>query len=432
MPFNIPDNWTWARIGNYAIKITDYVASGSFKALHDNVKYYKNPNYAILVKTQDFQSCFTKNLTYTDLHGYQFLENSNLFGGELILSNVGSIGKCFIVPHLKTPMTLAPNSIMVRLKGESLKDWIFALFQSNFGLTALLSISSATAIKKFNKTDFKKIIIPIPPLNEQNRILIKLQKIEQNIKQYAILEANLTNLESCFESRLKTSILQYAIEGKLVKQDPNDEPAQKLLERINEEKEKLIKEGKIKRKKYDSEVTFGDDKDYYAFDLPSSWKIVRLGCLFLHNTGKALNQKNRKGILKEYITTSNVYWDCFVLKNLKKMYFKESELDKCSTHKGDLLVCEGGDIGRSAIWREPYSICIQNHIHRLRAFLPEICSDFYLNVFKVYKITGMIGGKGIGIQGLSSNALDSLLLPLPPFEEQKRIALKLSALNQMI
>lgn len=102
------------------------------------------------------------------------------------------------------------------------------------------------------------------------------------------------------------------------------------------------------------------------------------------------------------------------------MLFTDEEMIKCSVKKGDLLVCEGGDIGRAAIWNYDYSMCIQNHIHKLRPYI-QINNEFYYNVFYVYKTSGFIGGKGIGIQGLSSNALDKLLLPLPPSKEQDRI-----------
>ena len=102
------------------------------------------------------------------------------------------------------------------------------------------------------------------------------------------------------------------------------------------------------------------------------------------------------------------------------MFFTDSEIEKCTATKGDLLVCEGGDFGRAAIWPFEYDIRIQNHIHRLRAYAP-VCTEYYYYIFYLYKHVGWIGGKGIGIQGLSSNALHALLFPLPPFEEQKRI-----------
>ena len=160
--------------------------------------------------------------------------------------------------------------------------------------------------------------------------------------------------------------------------------------------------------------------DEVPFDIPDSWEWVRLGELFQHNTGKALNAAHRAGQLKPYITTSNLYWDCFELDNLKEMHFSESEIEKCTVIKGDLLVCEGGDIGRAAIWPYDYPMCIQNHIHRLRAYVP-ICTRFFYYLFDLYKHAGWIGGKGIGIQGLSSNAIHVLLFPLPPLTEQHRI-----------
>ena len=234
--------------------------------------------------------------------------------------------------------------------------------------------------------------------------------------------------------QLKNSILLMAVQGKLVPQDPNDEPASILLERIHAEKERLIKEKKIKREKNPSVIFKGADNTPYEkigdevrsladevpFDIPDSWEWVRLGELFQHNTGKALNAANCTGQLKQYITTSNLYWDRFELDNLKEMYFSESEIEKCTVIKGDLLVCEGGDIGRASIWSYDYPMCIQNHIHRLRAYVP-LCTRFFYYLFDLYKHISWIGGKGIGIQGLSSNAIHSLLFPLPPLAEQHRI-----------
>ena len=156
------------------------------------------------------------------------------------------------------------------------------------------------------------------------------------------------------------------------------------------------------------------------FEIPDSWEWVRLGNIFAHNTGKALNASNKSGQLLDYITTSNLYWNRFELESLRQMYFTDSEIEKCTAKKGDLLVCEGGDIGRASIWPFEYDIRIQNHIHRLRAYIP-ICTEYYYYVFYLYKHVGWIGGKGIGIKGLSSKALHTLLFPLPPLNEQGKI-----------
>ena len=163
------------------------------------------------------------------------------------------------------------------------------------------------------------------------------------------------------------------------------------------------------------------------FEIPATWEWCRLGYIFLHCTGKALNGTNRKGNLYTYITTSNLYWDRFELSSLKEMYFTEEELGKCTATKGDLLVCEGGDIGRSAIWNYDYNIRIQNHIHKLRSYIP-LCTRFFYYVMYLYKGIGYIGGKGIGIQGLSSGALHNILIPTPSINEQKRIISQIEAI----
>ena len=163
------------------------------------------------------------------------------------------------------------------------------------------------------------------------------------------------------------------------------------------------------------------------FEIPEGWEWCRLGMLFSHCTGKALNGINKKGKPYTYITTSNLYWDRFEMSTLKEMYFTDEELDKCTAIKGDLLVCEGGDIGRCAIWNYDYDIRIQNHIHKLRAYLP-LCTRFFYHVMFLYKGIGNIGGKGIGIQGLSSGALHNIILPLPSISEQERITAQIETI----
>ena len=160
--------------------------------------------------------------------------------------------------------------------------------------------------------------------------------------------------------------------------------------------------------------------DKVPFEIPETWKWIRLGTLFQHNTGKALNASNKDGQKLTYITTSNLYWDRIVLDSRKKMFFTDSEIEKCTVQQGDLLVCEGGDFGRAAIWESDENIRIQNHIHRLRAY-SAVCTKFFYYLFYLYKHAGWIGGKGIGIQGLSSKAIHVIVFPLPPLAEQHRI-----------
>ena len=226
---------------------------------------------------------------------------------------------------------------------------------------------------------------------------------------------------------LKNSILQLAIQGKLVEQRPEEGTAEELFKQIQAEKQALIKVGKIKKEKPLPEIA----EDEKPFDIPDSWMWVYIGELFQHNTGKALNSSDKSGESYEYITTSNVYWNHFELEKLKTMLFTEAELEKFTVQKGDLLVLEGGDCGRAAIWSYDFPMRIQNHIHRLRPY-GAICLEYFYYVFYLYKHTGMINGKGIAIQGLSANALHTLTAPLPPLAEQKRIVAKIEELLPLI
>ena len=179
---------------------------------------------------------------------------------------------------------------------------------------------------------------------------------------------------------LKNSILQLAIQGKLVEQRPEEGTAEELFARIQQEKQRLIRAGKIKKEKPLPEIT----EDEKPFDIPDSWKWVRLGNLFQHNTGKALNSTNRIGVSLKYFTSSNLYWNRFELENLKEMFFTDAEIEKCTVKKGDLLVCEGGDFGRAAIWKSDDVIRIQNHIHRLRAY-SVVCTEFFYLKYRILK-----------------------------------------------
>ena len=247
---------------------------------------------------------------------------------------------------------------------------------------------------------------------------------------------------------LRQKILDLAIRGKLVPQDPNDEPASVLLERIRAEKQQMVKDGKLKPKdiKNDTVIFKGDDNLHYEqfqdgtineyenelpFEIPSKWVWCNLGMLFSHNTGKALNASKTDGASLTYITTSNVYWNSFELGNLKIMPFTDSEIEKCTVKKGDLLVCEGGDIGRAAIWQFENEIRIQNHLHRLRPY-DRIYTKFYYYIMYLYKANGRINGNGIGLQGLSSNALHNIIVPVPPVEEQKRIVDSIDSVLSLI
>lgn len=227
---------------------------------------------------------------------------------------------------------------------------------------------------------------------------------------------------------LKNSILQLAIQGKLIEQRPEEGTAEELYQQIQAEKQALIKAGKIKKVKPLPEIAEED----LEFDIPETWRWVYLGELFIHNTGKAQNSSgSTAGTIRKFITTSNLYWNRFDFSKVKEMPFTEQELERCTVQKGDLLVCEGGDCGRSAIWNYDEEVCIQNHVHRLRPYV-ELSVEFYYYLMFLYKFTGRLRGRGVAIQGLSTDAIHKVICPLPPLAEQKRIVAKIEELLPLI
>ena len=333
--------------------------------------------------------------------------------GDLIMNIVGPpLGKLAIIPSSLPDANFNQAAVLIRPLAfkDVLVKYLFYYLSQMSEINSIATRGSAGQVN-ISLTQSQNMRIALPPLNEQKRIV---NQIELLWKYLDLADEETNNLKEASEIA-KSKILGLAISGKLVAQDPVDEPAEVLLKRVN------------------PNAVVSADTSHYKFDVPKHWTLSNLGDLFNHNTGKALNRSNRDGKLLSYITTSNLYWDRFELDSIKQMYFKESEIEKCTVRYGDLLVCEGGDIGRSAIWSKNYTICIQNHIHKLRPIANDfVLPRFYYYCFLLYKNNNLIGGRGIGIQGLSSNELHKLIMPLPPFNEQKRIVAKIDELFAVI
>ena len=354
-------------------------------------------------------------------------------------------GRAIICPTLESKYVLSSDAVRFSFSTELEKTYLYYAINSPVFLEQVYGEVQGITRVRTSLQKLRSYLLPIPPINEQKKIVKIIDQLLTLTFNYEKAQDAINELNDHVKPLLKRSILQEAIQGRLVEQCETDEPASVLLEQIRAEKEKRVKAGLLKKSALQDAVIFkGDDNKYYEqigknciditadipFDLPSNWVWTRIGNLFAHNNGKQLNKGNSDGILMEYITTSNLYWDGFRLDNLKRMPFEASEIERCQAIKGDLLVCEGGDVGRSCIWTSDNPIMLQNHIHKLRAYIPQ-CTKYFYFIFYYYNITGMIGGKGIGIQGLSSKALHNTLVPLPPIEEQSRIVERIDQLFQL-
>jgi type I restriction enzyme S subunit len=194
--------------------VTDYVANGSFKSLKNNVEYLYDDGYAILVRLTDFTKNWNNNYRYVSKKSYDFLKHSKLHPGDLIMSNVGEPGRVFLLPDLGKPMTLGPNSILIRPdRTKASSFYMKYYFESQFGQNQILQITSGAAQKKFNKTSFRSLLINLPSLSIQQKIVEKLDAIFAEIdKATAAVETNINNAEALFQSYLR-QVFEQDIEG---------------------------------------------------------------------------------------------------------------------------------------------------------------------------------------------------------------------------
>ena len=437
IPFEVPKGWEWERWGNISQSIQyGYNAPALANGVIRMVRISDIQDNKVIWDTVPY--CMIKE---NDIETYLLEENDILFA-----RTGGTVGKSFLVEEVPVKSIYAGYLIRTRYSSSLCPHYMKAFMESQLYWEQLKNGTIATAQPNCNGKTLAKMLLPIPPINEQERIVEKLHNVSPFIERYSENQSALDLTNNQIKEQLKKSILQEAIQGKLVPQVANEGTAQELLEQIRLEKQQLVKEGKLKKSALtDSIIYRGDDNKYYeqvgknikeiteeiTFDLPKEWSWCRIGTIFMHNNGKQLNKGNAKGELMKYITTSNLYWNGFVLDNLKMMPFEKNEIERCMAVKGDLLVCEGGDIGRACIWNYDVPIMLQNHIHKLRPYIP-VCIKYFYYIFYLYNLTGLIGGKGIGIQGFSSKALHNTLVPLPPFKEQHRIVVQIEKLFEQL
>ena len=437
VPFEIPKGWEWCRVSSL-FQINPKVVA-------------ENKTSAAFIPMEAISAGYGSEFRYCEKKWGEIKSGYTAFADNDIA--FAKITPCF--QNRKSAIFEGlPNGIgagttelkILRTYGETINRWFVLYFLESPYFIDEARFKGTANQQRIIVGYLENKLFPLPPLAEQKRIVDKIGLVMPIIDKYSKSQELLDKMNVELNECLKKSVLQEAIQGKLVPQIAEEGTAHELLEQIKTEKQKLVKEGKLKKSALNDSVIFrGDDNKYYTinkkekiciddeipFDIPDTWEWCRLGTLYSHCTGKALNASNLKGQLMTYITTSNLYWNRFELDNLKRMRFTDEEIEKCTATLGDLLVCEGGDIGRAAIWNYSYDIRIQNHIHKLRAY-KQLCTKFFFWVFYFYKTTGRIGGKGIGIQGLSSKALDNILIPLPPLKEQQRIVAQIEKLFEQL
>ena len=427
VPFDIPESWEWVRFKNLVSYNMGKTPPRKESEYWENATY---PWVSIADLVLDDTVCVTKE--HVNEHSAKVIFKNHISkAGTLLMSFKLTVGKVSILGmdafHNEAIISIYPFCDVNRVITNYLFATLPLLSQNGNTKTA---IKGAT----LNSDSLDALLIPVPPIKEQIRICEKIKALKNILSIYTNLEQSLTRLNDTFPLQLKKSILQYAVQGKLVPQDPADEPASVLLERIRTEKEQLVKEGKIKHDKHES-VIFRRDNSYYEkvdgierciddelpFEIPESWEWARIkSCMDVrdgtHDTPKYVEH----GI--PLITSKNLSNGYLDFSTAKFISIEDhlSIKQRSKVDDGDILFAMIGSIGNPVLYRGSQEFSIKN-MALFKKISDEIIMD-YVYIFLRYAQTYMKKDATGGVQAfVSLNYLRNYLIPVPPQNEQIRI-----------
>lgn len=425
--FDIPKGWQWCRLGDLLSIVSD--------GTHKTPKYVDYGVPFLSVQNISSGHLNMSKAKYISEEEHRILiDRVRPQIGDILICRIGTLGKAIEVTW-KFDFSIFVSLGLLRPIDSRLTPFIITVINSPWGRQWIdkVKVGGGTHTNKINLADIPSFPVPLPPLNEQIRIIKRIEELLPLIDEYGKAAVELETLNKILPDKLRKSVLQEAIHGTLV---PNDIPegeatGAELLQQILKERQEKENKEKGKNAKKLTLSTIEEE----PWELPEEWCWCKIGDIFDHSAGKSLNSSKQSiGKVYPYLTTSNVYYEGINFEKVKEMPFTEEEYKKCSAIKNDILVCEGGDVGRSCIWTYDYSIGLQNHVHRLRA-IKDTDVKFVNYVLRFYKAAGIITAKGIGIGGFSANALKGLSIPLPPLSIQHRIVAKIeevfSAINTL-
>ena len=423
-PFDIPDSWEWIRLGN----ICEPIRYGFTSSAKDN-------GNSKLVRITDIQNNNVNwnNVPFCDVPKVKLKDLQLKTNDILIARTGGTVGKSFVVKNISEVAVFASYLIRIRLIDNELIDFVKYFLDSPYYWQMISLKQSGTGQPNVNATKLSEILIPIPPIEEQKRIVAKIEKLMPLVDEYAESYNRLQKIDNEFEDKLKQSVLQYAMEGKLVKQKPSDEPASELIKKIEKEKAELVKEGKIKKSKKLPEIT--DEEK--TFDIPDSWEWVRLGIISEVRGGKRVPRGMKLSETSSYcpyIRVTDMENNSVAQETLryatKKIY---EEISRYIITSEDVYFSIAGTIGKVGI--VPCNLSgalLTENAARL--------TPYYINKkFMVYLLSSPIVKNQhrkilskVAQPKLSLIKLKRTIVPLPPLEEQKRIVLKINKLQEVI
>ena len=442
IPFEIPSSWIWERWGNISFSILyGYNAPAEAKGDVRMVRISDIQNNKVLWNTVPF--CKIKK---QDIDTYLLKPNDILFA-----RTGGTVGKSYIVTDVPYPSIFAGYLIRTQYSTQLCPQYLKFFMESPLYWDELKEGTTATAQPNCNGKKLASMLLPIPPIEEQYRIVDKLNGLFSIVNRYNIAQDHLDTLNNSIKHLLKKSILQEAIQGNLVKQCSNDEPAPILLERIKLEKHKLVKAGNLKAKDITESTIFkGDDNKYYEkcekatscidteipFDIPDNWNWCRLGDLIYTKTGLAYSKPNldiKSEKMIRVLRGGNIGYGFWNMKSDDVMISNEFVKSDLYLRKGYFItpaVTSWENMGKTALVREDYNdVVVGGFVLMMCPYYTDGIIEEYLNcffqsvLFQQY-CRSITNKSGQAFYNLSRNKLLQLLIPIPPTEEQKRIFAK--------
>ena len=447
IPFEIPDSWEWVRWGTLSESIQyGYNAPALEKGRIKMVRISDIQDNAVLWETVPF--C---DIPEYDIDTYLLKPNDILFA-----RTGGTVGKSYLVREVPVEAIYAGYLIRTRYSIQLCPQYLKYFMESELYWSQLREGTIATAQPNCNGKTLANMLVPIPPQKEQVRIVEKLDELMKIVNEYDAAYSHVTRLNAGFPDKLKKAILQKAVQGKLVAQDPNDEPASVLLARIQTEKERLIKAGKIKRDKHES-VIFRRDNSHYEkrgsviecidsiipFEIPDSWEWVRLETIITStDAGKSPQCDNRPRKDDEWgvIKTTAIQDGNFVSEENKVLPHGFVVNDAIVVHDGDLLITRAGPRNRTGVVcvveEKPTNLILSDKTVRLsymRGFVNPLYIMTALNSPAVqFFVIEAMSGMAASQVNISQEKMKTFLLPFPPFDEQQRIVDAVRALYAQI
>lgn len=419
IPFEIPESWEWLRLG----EIASYITDGEHKTPRRITNYC---GYYLLSARNVLNGYINlENVDYVDKEEYENISrHCNPHFGDVLISCSGSVGRTAVVKDYNNYVMVRSAAVISPMYTDS--DFLMYTLQSTELQSQIEESSKQTAQANLFQGAIKTLKIPLPPLAEQKRIVAKIEELLPKVEEYGKAQDALNKLNSELPERLKKSILQEAIEGRLVPQDPNDEPASMLLDKIREEKKRLFKEGKLKKK--DLEETPIEENEV-PFKIPESWEWCKLGTIAALIGGFAFKSHEYTSSGSRVIRISDITENGFINKNVVRFPFTD-KLSQYVILEGDILMAmTGGTVGKSLYVKYlPEETMLLNQ--RVALIRPNIVFTDYIDyVIKSQHIQGIITeAKNSTNDNISMGDLYNFPIPIPPLAEQKRIVAKIEEL----